>query len=52
MQSIVQDIINRTPDVVRQMQGMVPRGFPIQIADSILDGLKACTERLGADLSS
>jgi len=51
MQSIVQDVIDRTPDIVRQVQGSVPKEFPTQIADSILGGLNACTQRLKADLS-
>jgi serine/threonine-protein kinase HipA len=52
MQSIVQDVIDRTPDVVKQMHAKAPKGFPDQIADSILNGIKACTERLKSDLSS
>ena len=52
MQSIVQDVIDRTPDVVKQMHAKVPKGFPTQIANSILDGIKASTRHLKADLSS
>jgi serine/threonine-protein kinase HipA len=51
MQAIVQDVIDRTPDVVKQVHDKIPKGFPAQIADSILDGIKACTERLKEDLS-
>jgi len=52
MQSIVRDVIDRTPDVVKQVHAKIPKGVPAQIADSIMDGIKACTERLKADLSS
>ena len=52
MQSIVHDVIDRTPDMVKEVHAKIPKGFSAQIAGSILDGIKACTERLKADLSS
>jgi len=52
MKSTLQDVIDRTPGVVKQVQGLIPKGFPEQIVDSILNGIKECTERLKADLSS
>ncbi len=52
MQSIVRDVIDRTPDMVKEVHAKIPKGFSDQIAGSILGGIKACTERLKADLSS
>jgi len=52
MQSIVQDVIDRTPDVVKQVHAKIPKGFPAQIADAIMDGIKASTERIKAELSA
>jgi serine/threonine-protein kinase HipA len=51
MQSIVQDVIDRTPDIIKQVHDKIPKGFPDQIANSILDGIKASTARLKEDLS-
>jgi serine/threonine-protein kinase HipA len=50
LQSIVQDVIDRTPDVVKQVHDKIPKGFPAQIADSLLNGIKASTERIKEDL--
>jgi serine/threonine-protein kinase HipA len=47
----MEDVIARTPKVIQQVRGMVPPGFPGQIADSILRGIKAATETLKAELS-
>jgi serine/threonine-protein kinase HipA len=51
MQSIVQDVIDRTPGVIKLVQDLVPKGFPELMADSILHGVQGGTERLKADLS-
>jgi serine/threonine-protein kinase HipA len=50
MKSIIQDVIARTPVVVEQVRGVVPAGFPAQIADSILEGISARAEQLAVDL--
>jgi serine/threonine-protein kinase HipA len=50
MKSIIQDVIARTPVVVEQVRGVVPAGFPAQIADSILEGISARAEQLTVDL--
>ena len=51
MQSVIQDVISKTPTVIEHVRGLVSPGFPSQITDSILDGIKACIEQLKAELS-
>jgi serine/threonine-protein kinase HipA len=51
MQSVIQDVIARTPEAIQQVRGMLPEGFPLQIADSILEGIRACSEALKEELS-
>jgi serine/threonine-protein kinase HipA len=52
MQTVMQDVIDRTPGVIRQMHNLIPKGFPNQIAATILKGIKAGTERLKEDISA
>ena len=51
MESVMQDVIARTPEVIGLAHSMVPPEFPPQIADSILDGIAARTEQLKTELS-
>ena len=50
MKSIVQNVIDRTPDVIKQMHAKIPKGFPLKLQTQSLNGIKACTERLKEDL--
>ncbi len=51
MPTVIEDVIARTPDVVEQVRRVIPRGFPSEIADSTLEGLRSGSETLKADLS-
>ena len=46
MQSVIEDVIIRTPDVIEKTRNIIPKGFPPQIADSILEGIAACIGQL------
>ena len=50
MQDVMQDVISKTPKVIERVRGLVPPGFPTQIADSILDGIRASTKQLETEL--
>ena len=50
MKMVIQGTIDKTSEVIRQVQGRIPEGFPAPIADSILDGLKARAEQLAREL--
>ena len=50
MKAVVQDAIAKTPEVVNRLRGILPAGFPAQIADSILDGISARAEQLAMEL--
>ena len=39
----------RTPAVIEKVGAALPRGFPAQIADTILAGVRASAERLSAE---
>ncbi len=45
-QFVVDDLVTRTPDVVRVVRAKLPQGFPEGLADSILGGLQAAADRL------
>lgn len=51
MHSVIQNVIIKTPGVIEQVRGLVSPDFPAQIADSILDGIKARSEQLKTELS-
>lgn len=51
MQSVIDDVITKTPEVIRQIRSVVPRGFPPHIADSILEGVRACSEAMKKEMS-
>ena len=44
MQEIVDEICDRTPQVVESVRGKIPRGFPEPLADGILDGVVTCAK--------
>ena len=50
MQSIVQDVIVRTPEVIERGRSLVSPGFPVQIADAILNGIKTAALQLQTEL--
>ena len=50
--SVVEDVIARTPAVIRNVEKIVPKDFPPQIADSILESIKQSAALLKSELSS
>lgn len=51
MNEIMADVIDRTPAVLDRVRTGIPKGFATQIAESILDGVQASSERLKSELS-
>ncbi|WP_039853270.1 type II toxin-antitoxin system HipA family toxin [Hylemonella gracilis] len=43
---LIDDLVARTPQVVATVRGQLPRGFPPQVADSILEGLMEAAQKL------
>lgn len=45
-EAVVDDLVSRTPDVVRRVRAILPPEFPQHVADSILDGLQTAADSL------
>ncbi len=45
-EDIIGEILLATPGVIKTVQGMLPEDFPVQVADSILQGVNKSVERL------
>lgn len=43
---VLDDIVARTPEVVRSVRAMLPEKFPEHVADSILNGLQVAADKL------
>ena len=50
MKSVIEDVITQTPEVLQQIRGVIPDGFPGPIADSILTGIKSSADDLKAGI--
>ena len=48
VEAVLDDLISRTPDVVRSVRAILPPAFPRHVADSILDGLQAAADKLAS----
>lgn len=51
MKAIIEDLIARTPAVIGQVRELIPPAFPVNIANSILQGISARAEQISEDLS-
>lgn len=51
MEAIIADVVSRTPAVIERVGAAIKKGFPAQIADSILNGVRASSERLQSEVS-
>lgn len=51
MNTIMEDVIARTPKVVEQTNERLPRKFPEQIAETILSGMALASRQLGEQLA-
>lgn len=49
METILEKLIARTPDVVAQIEASLPKGFPEEIADPVLRGLEHAAKQLGVE---
>lgn len=45
---VIDDLVARTPEVVRTVRALLPETFPQTLADSILNGLQAAADRLAS----
>ena len=50
MNSIVEDLVAKTPAVIDRVRSLLPTDFPSQIAETILAGLRCRAEQLKAEL--
>lgn len=46
-QNLIEDILSKTPQVIKEAQSRLPRNFPSKVAQPILEGLKGAAARLG-----
>jgi serine/threonine-protein kinase HipA len=44
----IEDLIARTPDVVREVASRLPKDFPIAVSGPVLEGLAASARKLAA----
>lgn len=49
VETLINDIVERTPTVVASIEAMLPAGFPEHVADSILRGLEREARKLAGD---
>jgi serine/threonine-protein kinase HipA len=50
MEAIIADVVSRTPAVIERVGAAIPKGFPAQIADTILNNVRSLSERLHSEL--
>jgi serine/threonine-protein kinase HipA len=50
MNSIIEDLVAKTPAVIERVRNLLPADFPSQIAETILDGLRSRAGQLKAEL--
>jgi serine/threonine-protein kinase HipA len=46
VEAVLDDLVTKTPEVVRMIRALLPRGFPEYVADSILNGLQIAADKL------
>ncbi len=51
MKLILEEVIARTPEVIRQVRSVLPVGFPARLADAILEGTNSRAEQLKMEWS-
>ncbi len=47
-EAVIDDLVDRTPEVVRTVRALLPEGFPKALADSILNGLQTAADNLAS----
>ncbi|WP_404976453.1 type II toxin-antitoxin system HipA family toxin [Achromobacter sp. JUb104] len=48
VEHVLDDLVARTPGVVKTVRALLPAGFPMHVADSILNGLQEAADKLAA----
>ena len=48
MESIVDEVIGKTPRVIEEVEASLPKGFPARLLASVTSGLRKAAKRLGA----
>lgn len=51
MDALVREVVEQTPAVLVKVGNIVPRGFPTEIAGTILDGVRAAAKKLGDEIA-
>ncbi|MGE8565614.1 MAG: type II toxin-antitoxin system HipA family toxin [Achromobacter sp.] len=46
VEHVLDDLVARTPGVVKTVRALLPAGFPMHVADSILNGLQEAADKL------
>lgn len=46
VQALIDDLVERTPEVIKRVAAAIPAGFPEAVSTSILDGLAQAAQRL------
>ena len=46
--ALLDELVTRTPEVVRTVRAMLPQQFPTKVADHILNGLQAMAAKLAS----
>ncbi|MNI12853.1 hypothetical protein D3C73_660580 [compost metagenome] len=46
VEHVLDDLVARTPGVVKTVRALLPAGFPMYVADSILNGLQEAADKL------
>lgn len=50
-EKIIQELIERTPSAIERVRGVLPKAFPLQVAESILTGLEKAVQSLATQSS-
>lgn len=46
VEHVLEDLVARTPGVVKTVRALLPAGFPMLVADCILNGLQDAADKL------
>lgn len=47
VRAVIDELVERTPEVIQQVGAAIPPGFPERVGTSILEGLRRAAQRLG-----
>ncbi|HVT83282.1 MAG TPA: type II toxin-antitoxin system HipA family toxin [Phycisphaerae bacterium] len=52
METLIREVIELTPGALAEVRKVVPREFPAEIAETILDGVQAAAKELGEEVAA